>query len=102
MGKLTAFAAAALLALGMGAASSKEAPEVLGAVDYQAMSKVEMSSITGESNHNINTNVNVVVCTPAPNCEVSSSSISTTEERDGTIVNTNTNVSFASAVSTSE
>ena len=102
MGKLTTLTVAALLALGMGAASSGEAPEVLGTVDYQAMSTSQMSSITGESNHDVNINVNTVVCTPAPNCQVLSSSISTTEERDGVIVHTNTNVNFASAVSTSE
>jgi hypothetical protein len=102
MGKLTGVIAATALMAGMSDASSKEAPEILSAAAYQAMSKVEMSSITGESNHNINTNINIVVCTPTPNCEVSSSSVSTTEEHDGIIVNTNTNVNFASAVDTSE
>jgi hypothetical protein len=48
MGKLTGFIAGAALMVSMGAASAGETPEILGAVDYQAMSKSEMSNITGE------------------------------------------------------
>jgi hypothetical protein len=65
MGKLTGFIAAAVLMFGMGAASAAETPGILGAADYQAMSKSEMSSVTGENrikirikNENFNTNIN--------------------------------------------
>jgi hypothetical protein len=104
MGKLTGFIASAVLMAGMGAASLGETTEVLGAADYQAMSKSEVSIIAEESNTNINinntntnTNVSVVECTP--NCEVSSSSTSITEKsvteksggRNINISNTNNN-----------
>jgi hypothetical protein len=69
MSKLTGFIASAVLMAGMGAATAGETPEILGAADYQAMSKVEMSSITGEHRNrhrrgrinirNVNNNTNV-------------------------------------------
>ncbi len=51
MSKLTGFIASIVLMLGMGmgAVNAAEAPEILGAVDYQSMSTSEMSSITGEN-----------------------------------------------------
>jgi hypothetical protein len=94
MGKLTGFMAGAVLMFGVGAANAGEAPEILGAADYQAIGKVEMSSVTGESNTNIN--VNVVECVPTPDCQVFVSSTTTTTGES----NTNTNV--VSVVSTPE
>jgi hypothetical protein len=63
MSKLTGFIAGAALTFGVGVASAGEAPEILGAADYQAMSSSQMSSITGENRRikivNRNNNVNV-------------------------------------------
>jgi hypothetical protein len=63
MSKLTGFIAGAVLMAGMGAATAGETPKILGAVDYQAMSTSQMSTITGENRRikivNRNTNVNV-------------------------------------------
>ncbi len=58
MGKLTGSIAAAVLMFGMGAVNAGETPQILGAADYQAMSTVEMSSITGERRRNVNVNNN--------------------------------------------
>ncbi len=70
MRKLTGLIAGAALTFGVGAANAGETPEILGAVDYQAMSTVEMSSITGERrrgikivNRNTNTNNNTNTAT---------------------------------------
>ncbi len=63
MGKLTGVIAGAALTFGVGVASAGEAPEILGAADYQAMSTSQMSSITGENRgiriRNVNNNTNV-------------------------------------------
>jgi hypothetical protein len=66
MSKLAGFIAGAALTVSMGAANAGETPEILGAVDYQAMSSSQMSSITGENRRhrgrisirNVNNNVN--------------------------------------------
>ena len=60
MGKLTGLMAGPVLMAGMGVAAAAEAPQILGAADYQAMSTSEMASITGERrnvNRNNNTNI---------------------------------------------
>jgi hypothetical protein len=67
--KLAKVIAGAALTVGIGAANAGETPEILGAVDYQAMSSSQMASITGEhrghhhrgriSIRNVNNNVNV-------------------------------------------
>jgi hypothetical protein len=49
MSKLTGFIASIVLMFGMGAVNAAEAPEILGAADYQSMSTSEMSSITGQT-----------------------------------------------------
>ena len=59
MGKLPGLIAAALLTFGMGAANAGETPQILGAVDYQAMSQSQMANITGEHHTITNTNSNV-------------------------------------------
>ena len=68
MRKVTGFTAGAVLMAGIGAATAGETPQILGAADYQALSKFEMSSITGEHRghrhrgriniRNVNNNVN--------------------------------------------
>jgi hypothetical protein len=65
-GETTGLIAGAVLTFGMGAVNAEETPEILCAVDYQAMSKLEMSSITGEHRSrirkvNVNTNQNTFV-----------------------------------------
>jgi hypothetical protein len=45
--------AAALLTFGMGAVNAGEAPSLLGATEYQAMSTSEMSSITRKGDSTI-------------------------------------------------
>ncbi len=57
----TVVAGAALMA-GVGTVNAGETPQILGAANYQAMSTVEMASITGERrarnvNRNNNTNI---------------------------------------------
>jgi hypothetical protein len=63
MGKLTSLMAGPVLMVGMGAAQAGEAPQILGAADYQAMSSAEMASVTGENRRirirNVNNNTNV-------------------------------------------
>jgi hypothetical protein len=63
MSKLTGVIAGAALTFGVGAAQGGEAPQILGAADYQAMSTSEMASITGENRRirirNVNNNTNV-------------------------------------------
>jgi hypothetical protein len=53
----------AVLIAGMGVANAGETPEILGAVDYQAISKAEMLSITGKNHRvnirNVNNNTNI-------------------------------------------
>ena len=71
MSKFTGLIASALLTAGMGAATAGEAPQILGAADYQALSTSEMASVTGEHRNghrhrhrgrinirNVNNNVN--------------------------------------------
>lgn len=104
MGNLIGFIAGAVLTLVMGAANAEKTSEILGAVDYQAMSKSEMSSITGERNitrnsSNTNRNINISVCTPR-RCEVFSSS--TSRGRGGRGANININVSIARAIASAE
>jgi hypothetical protein len=61
--KLAKVIAGAALTVGMGVATAGETPQILGAVDYQAMSTSQMSSITGENRRikirNVNNNTNV-------------------------------------------
>jgi hypothetical protein len=61
--KLAKVIAGAALTVSMGAVNAGETPEILGAVDYQAMSSSQMSTITGENRRikirNVNNNTNV-------------------------------------------
>ncbi len=67
--KLLPAAAGLALSLGMGVATAGPASDILGSVQYQAMSGKQMASVTGETkpririrnvNNNTNTNTNTV------------------------------------------
>ena len=90
MSKLTGFILGGALMLGMGAASAGETPEILGAVDYQAMSKAEMSRVTGE-NHISTTVISVTQANNQPtNCISAVCQFNVTSQQSSTTTSTTT------------